>query len=106
MNLQAPREKRLYRSRRERMIAGVCGGLAEYFGVDPTAVRVAWVILSIVPGTIIGGIIVYVALWLIVPEEAVAASAPPPGPAPSLDNAPPTLPGRAPPPQNPPPPGA
>ena len=43
----------LLRSRTDGRIAGVCGGLAEYFAVDPTLVRVAWVVLSIVPGAIV-----------------------------------------------------
>jgi phage shock protein C len=58
----------LYRSRNNKMIAGVCGGIAEWLGWTPTAVRVAYVIISILsvgfPGTI-----AYVILWLVMPQE-------------------------------------
>ena len=59
--------RRLTRSRNNGTIAGVCAGLADYFGVDVVLVRLLWVIMSIV-GAIIGGVIVYVAAWLIMPE--------------------------------------
>lgn len=58
--------KRLYRSRTDRSLAGVCGGLAEYFQVDPTLVRVLFVLFTLMGGP---GLIVYIALALIVPEE-------------------------------------
>ena len=58
--------KRLYRSKKDRMIAGVCGGLAEYFEVDPTIIRVAWVVFSLMGGS---GILAYIICWLIVPEK-------------------------------------
>jgi len=61
-------KKMLYRSRDQKMIAGVCGGLAEYFELDVSVIRVLWVL-----GTIISigiGIIVYVVMILILPEEA------------------------------------
>src|SRR5262245_33737376 len=51
--------RRLQRSTMDRKIAGVCGGLAEYFGVDSTLVRIAAVVLSIYPGAIICGVLVY-----------------------------------------------
>ena len=57
----------LRRSRSNRQIAGVVGGLAEYFGVDPTLLRVAYVVISIVSAAF-PGILVYVLLWLLVPE--------------------------------------
>lgn len=59
---------RLRRSRSNRMIAGVIGGLASYFGFDPTMARVLYVILSVVS---VGfpGILVYIILWIIMPEE-------------------------------------
>jgi len=61
-------DKRLYRSRKERMIAGVCGGLAQYFEVDPVIVRIiALVLLFAGPG-----FPVYIILWLIIPNEPVA----------------------------------
>ena len=61
-----PREKRLYRSQRERMIGGVCGGLAEYFKVDPTLVRIALVVLAFAGGW---GIIAYIIGLIIMPEN-------------------------------------
>jgi phage shock protein C len=59
--------RRLTRSMAERRIAGVCGGLAEYFHVDPTAVRVLWAILAIVPGGIVFGLLAYLIAWFIMP---------------------------------------
>ena len=59
--------KRLTRLPASGRIAGVCAGLADYFDVDVTLVRLAWVILSIVPGGIIGGVIAYAVAWAIVP---------------------------------------
>jgi phage shock protein PspC (stress-responsive transcriptional regulator) len=59
-------EKRLYRSRTDRMIGGVCGGLAAYFGVDPTLVRVAAMLLALANGV---GVIAYIILLVVVPEE-------------------------------------
>ena len=58
-------EKRLYRSRNTRILAGVCGGLAEYFNVDPTLVRVGAVLLSMAGGP---GLILYIILALVIPE--------------------------------------
>ena len=58
--------KRLYRSRKERMVAGVCGGVAQYFNVDVVIVRLAWVLLALAGGP---GIIAYIIAWIIVPEE-------------------------------------
>ncbi|MBE3574291.1 MAG: PspC domain-containing protein [Firmicutes bacterium] len=59
---------RLYRSRRNRMLAGVCGGLGEYVGVDPTWIRLAWAGLSILTFHFGVGILLYVLWWLVVPE--------------------------------------
>ena len=58
--------KKLYRSRTARWLAGVCGGLGQYFGVDPTLVRVIFVILSLTFGS---GFLIYLVLWLIIPNE-------------------------------------
>jgi phage shock protein PspC (stress-responsive transcriptional regulator) len=60
--------RRLFRSMADRKVGGVCGGLAEYFGVDATPLRVLWVILSILPGAIAGGLIVYLLAWLVIPN--------------------------------------
>lgn len=57
--------KRLYRSRNNRMIAGVAGGIGEYFGIDPTIVRLVWVIL-LLPGGL-PGLIPYLICWAIIP---------------------------------------
>jgi len=58
--------KRLYRSRTDAMLGGVCGGLGEYFDADPNLVRLAFVLLSVLTGF---GILIYFALWLTVPER-------------------------------------
>jgi len=63
--------KRLYRSKTDRKIAGVCGGLAEYFGIDAIIVRVIAVIL-LLPGWL-PGFLPYVILWVVVPENPVTA---------------------------------
>ena len=68
--------RRLTRSRPHGTIAGVCAGLADYFGVDAVLVRAAWVVFSIVPGAVIGGVLAYLAAWLIIPEDAGAAPVP------------------------------
>lgn len=65
---QPPAGKRLTRSATDRKIAGVCGGLAEYFGVDATPIRLLWVILSILLGAVIGGVLAYLVAWLIIPK--------------------------------------
>lgn len=59
---------RLYRSRSNRKIAGVCGGLAEYFSIDPVLMRVVWIILLFATaGTMIA---IYLLCWVIIPEES------------------------------------
>jgi len=57
---------RIYRSRRDRVLLGVCGGIAHYFRVDPVVVRVLWVILALTP---FPGIIAYLVAALLIPEE-------------------------------------
>ena len=59
--------KRLYRSRSERMLFGVSGGMAEYFDVDPTLVRIAWVVVAIISAGV--GFLAYLALAIIIPES-------------------------------------
>ena len=61
--------KRLYRSRDQRMIAGVAGGIAEYFNIDPTIVRLIWVLLALPGG--IPGVLLYIISWIIIPLEPV-----------------------------------
>jgi phage shock protein PspC (stress-responsive transcriptional regulator) len=56
------------RSRDQRIIAGVCGGIAEWLGWSPTAVRIAFVLVSILSAAF-PGILVYLLLWLVMPER-------------------------------------
>jgi len=77
--------RRLQRSHADRKIAGVCGGLAAYFGVDATPVRLAWALLTIIPvavipGGIVCGVLAYLVAWFIVPAEPAPAweASPPP----------------------------
>ncbi len=65
------RTKRLARASADGRIAGVCAGIAEYLDTDVTLIRLAWVILSIVPGALIGGVIAYVAAWILMPEGSL-----------------------------------
>lgn len=59
---------KLRRSRSQRMVAGVCGGLAEATDLDPTLMRVIFLIVSIVSAAF-PGLLVYLALWVVIPEE-------------------------------------
>jgi phage shock protein C len=56
------------RSRNDRVVAGVAGGMAHYFGIDPTLMRFAWVILSLAGGS---GVLIYILAWIIIPEAPV-----------------------------------
>ena len=67
-----PSEK-LYRSRTNRQVAGVCGGLAERFNVDVTLMRVLFIVLAIFGGA---GIVLYIAMWIVVPEQPPVGGAP------------------------------
>jgi phage shock protein C len=67
-----PLGRRLTRSETDKQIAGVCGGLAEYFGLDSTLVRLAAVIIAIYPGCVIGGIVAYLIAWFIMPTRPAA----------------------------------
>jgi phage shock protein PspC (stress-responsive transcriptional regulator) len=58
--------KRLYRSLTDRKLAGVAGGLAEYFVMDPLLIRLAFVILTLAGG---GGVLIYIVLWIVTPEN-------------------------------------
>jgi phage shock protein C len=57
--------RKLYRSRNQRMLAGVCGGLAEYFNVDVTLIRVLFLVLAVFGGS---GLVIYLVMWIIVPD--------------------------------------
>jgi phage shock protein PspC (stress-responsive transcriptional regulator) len=58
----------LHRSRRHRIIAGVCGGLADWLGWDPTLVRILYVVISVCSAAF-PGILVYLVLWVVMPQE-------------------------------------
>ena len=60
--------KRLYRSRRESKLAGVCGGVADYLEADPTVVRVVFLLGTMITG-FFPGIFIYLVMWVIMPEE-------------------------------------
>ena len=59
-------EKRLYKSNENKMLDGVCGGIAEYFNVDPTLIRLAWVVFCALGGS---GIIAYIIAAIIIPRN-------------------------------------
>lgn len=59
-------KKRLYRNENEKMIAGVCSGIAEYFDIDPTLIRLAWVLFCALGGS---GIIAYIIAAIIIPAK-------------------------------------
>jgi phage shock protein C len=70
--MEQPQPRKLYRSQTDRKVAGVCGGLAEYFNVDPTLIRVLFVVLAVCGGA---GLVLYLAMWILVPDTS---KAPPP----------------------------
>lgn len=59
-------KKRLYRSKTDVKLAGVCGGIAEYFDIDPTLVRLGWILFILMGGS---GILGYIIAWLIMPQR-------------------------------------
>jgi len=63
--------KRLTRSRTDKKIAGICGGLAEYFGIDPVIPRLIWVILALGAGI---GVFAYLICWIVIPKEPATAT--------------------------------
>ena len=58
--------KKLYKSADNKMLAGVCGGVADYFGIDPTLVRLGWVLFCALGGS---GILAYIIAAIIIPEQ-------------------------------------
>ena len=64
--------KQLYKSNTDRKIAGVCGGIGEYFGIDATLVRLGFVALSVLAG---GGLVAYIVAAIIMPEKAACPRA-------------------------------
>lgn len=61
-------EKKMYKSNQNKMIDGVCGGIAEYFGIDPTVVRLIWALFSLMGGS---GILAYIIAAIIIPRSPV-----------------------------------
>lgn len=59
--------KELFRSRTNKMLGGVCGGLGRYMEVDPTVIRLVWVVVTLLSCGI--GIIIYLAAWILIPES-------------------------------------
>ena len=59
-------EKKLYKSNQNKMLDGVCGGIAEYFGIDPTVVRLIWALFSLMGGC---GILAYIIAAIIIPRN-------------------------------------
>ena len=59
-------QKKLFRSLDNRMVCGVCGGIGNYFNIDPTLIRLVWVLASFVGG---GGLLAYIIAAIIIPEE-------------------------------------
>ena len=64
--------KILVRSRKGRMLAGVCAGFADYFSLDVTLVRVIWAVVSLITGG--AGVLAYLAAWVIIPAEGEKTS--------------------------------
>ena len=62
-------DKRLYKSKTNQMLCGVCGGIAEYFGVDPTLVRLLWAFATLFVGA---GIVAYIISAIIIPDQPQA----------------------------------
>lgn len=62
---QAPQSNALYRPNDDRMLAGVCGGIARYFSIDATLVRAAWVLFTLLGGS---GLLAYLIAWLVMPD--------------------------------------
>ena len=58
--------KRLYRSRKDRMLGGVCAGLGEHIDVDPTVIRLVWAVVTVI--SIGFGLLVYILAWILIPE--------------------------------------
>ena len=62
----AKKVKRLYRSGKNKILAGVCGGIGDYLGVDPTVIRLLWILFSFAGGT---GVLAYIIAWLVMPRN-------------------------------------
>ena len=64
-------DNKLYRSMTDKRVAGVCGGLAKYFNVDPTLIRLAFVFLALAGGP---GFLIYLIMWIVLPCEPLTIS--------------------------------
>jgi len=64
--------KTLYRTHQGRMVAGVCSGLGEYFGVDPNLIRVIFLVLTVFTAGV--GVLIYLLAWIVIPEEGEKTS--------------------------------
>ena len=58
---------RLYRSRKEKMLGGVCGGLGQHLAVDPTIIRLVWAVVTVL--SVGMGVLIYLIAWIIIPES-------------------------------------
>jgi len=67
-------DKKLTRSVDDRWVAGVCGGLGEHFGIDPTLIRVIFVLATLLFSAVVGGLVLYAILWVIMPEAGVPSA--------------------------------
>lgn len=67
-------QKRLSRSTKDRMLAGVCGGIADYFDIDPSLVRIGFVLLALFSGGGVLGVVAYIVMMIIIPEETAIES--------------------------------
>jgi len=61
-------DKKLYLSDTNKKIAGVCGGIGEYFGIDPTLIRLAWIVFTAFVGA---GLLAYIIAWLVIPKRPI-----------------------------------
>jgi phage shock protein C len=64
-------DNKLYRSMTDKRVAGVCGGLAKYFNIDPTLVRLAFVFLALAGGP---GVLIYLIMWIVLPCEPLTTN--------------------------------
>ena len=60
-------DKKLYLSETNKKLGGVCGGIGEYLGIDPTIIRLAWVIFALAGGS---GLLAYIIAWMIIPKRS------------------------------------
>ncbi len=66
MSEKTGKVKKLYRSKHDKLLGGVCAGVAEYFNIDPTIVRLIWVFITLAYGA---GLLLYIIMWILVPEN-------------------------------------